>query len=85
VYIHCKIGYSRSAAVAGAFLIASHQAANVDDAVARLHEVRPSIVIRSEAMKALRDFAQRGSSLRVLSDKESSEFAGAVTLGSLIS
>ena len=57
VYVHCKIGYSRSAAVAGAYLLASQQAATVGEAVARLRKVRPSIVIRSEAMKALRNFA----------------------------
>ena len=59
VYLHCKIGYSRSAAVAGAYLLASHEAATVEEAIARLREVRPSIVIRSEAREALRDFAQR--------------------------
>jgi protein-tyrosine phosphatase len=58
VYVHCKIGYSRSAAVAGAYLLASHEAATVEDAVARLRKVRPSIVIRPEAMEALRAFAQ---------------------------
>jgi protein-tyrosine phosphatase/membrane-associated phospholipid phosphatase len=58
VYLHCKIGYSRSAAVAAAYLLASHQAATVEQAVARLRKVRPSIIIRSEAMQALRDFAR---------------------------
>jgi protein-tyrosine phosphatase len=59
VYLHCKIGYSRTAAVAGAYLLSRHQAATVDEAVARLRAVRPSIIIRPEAVEALRDFAQR--------------------------
>jgi protein phosphatase len=59
VYIHCKIGYSRSAAVAGAYLLASQAAATVEEAVSRLRQVRPSIVLRAEAMEALRAFARR--------------------------
>ena len=59
VYVHCKIGYSRSAAVVGAYLLASHQAESVEEAVARLREVRPSIVIRPEALEALQAFAPR--------------------------
>jgi hypothetical protein len=58
VYLHCKIGYSRTAAVAGAYLLASREAATAEEAVARLREVRPSIVIRPEAMEALRAFAR---------------------------
>jgi protein-tyrosine phosphatase len=58
VYVHCKIGYSRSAAVAGAYLLASHQAATAEEAVARLRQARPSIIVRPEAMAALRAFAR---------------------------
>lgn len=57
VYVHCKIGYSRSAAVVGAWLVASGVAANADDAMAKLRAVRPSIVIRPEAEGALREYA----------------------------
>jgi protein-tyrosine phosphatase/membrane-associated phospholipid phosphatase len=60
VYVHCKIGYSRSAAVVGAYLLASHEAATLEEVLVRLHEARPSIIIRSEAMEALRIFAQSG-------------------------
>lgn len=59
VYLHCKIGYSRSAAVAGAYLLASQEAATVEEAVARLRQVRPSIIVRPEALEALRAFARR--------------------------
>ncbi len=58
VYVHCKIGYSRSAAVVGAWLVASGVAANADDAMAKLRAVRPSIVIRPEAEGALREYAR---------------------------
>lgn len=59
VYVHCKIGYSRSAAVVGAWLVASGQASNVDDAVAQMRAARPAIVIRPEIRHALDDFQQR--------------------------
>jgi protein-tyrosine phosphatase/membrane-associated phospholipid phosphatase len=57
VYVHCKIGYSRSAAVVGAHLLAAGQAATVAEAELRLRRARPSIVIRPEAMAALHRFA----------------------------
>jgi protein-tyrosine phosphatase len=59
VYVHCKIGYSRTAAVAGAYLLATREAATATEAIERLRAVRPSIVIRPEAVKALRLFVQR--------------------------
>lgn len=57
VYVHCKIGYSRSAAAVGAHLLAAGQAGTLSDAEARLRRARPTIVIRPEAMDALRRFA----------------------------
>ena len=59
VYVHCKVGYSRSAAVVGAYLLASREVGSVDEALARLRKVRPSIVVRPEAMAALRIYAQQ--------------------------
>jgi protein-tyrosine phosphatase len=56
VYVHCKIGYSRSAAVVGAYLLFSGQAATAEQATQLLRNVRPSIVIRQEALAALRAF-----------------------------
>jgi membrane-associated phospholipid phosphatase len=53
VFVHCKIGYSRSAAVAGAYLLRSRQAATIDEAISRMRSVRPSIVIRPETLEAL--------------------------------
>lgn len=57
VYVHCKIGYSRSAAVLGTYLLTTGQAATIEEAVEILREARPSIVIRPEVMEALRTFA----------------------------
>jgi predicted protein tyrosine phosphatase/membrane-associated phospholipid phosphatase len=65
VYVHCKIGYSRSAAAAGAWLLASGRAADVDEAVAKLRAVRSSIVVRPEVHEALVIFCSRSRSSRV--------------------
>jgi len=54
VYIHCKIGYSRSAAVVGAWLLASDHAGDATQAMTMLRSARPSIVIRPEAEQTLR-------------------------------
>jgi predicted protein tyrosine phosphatase len=59
VYIHCKIGYSRSAAVVGAWLLSTRRAGNVDDAILQLQAARPAIVIRSEIRHALDEFGRR--------------------------
>jgi hypothetical protein len=56
VYVHCKIGYSRTAAAAAAYLLADGQASSAEEAMSRLRAVRPSIVIRPEAAAAIRDF-----------------------------
>lgn len=58
VYVHCKIGYSRSAAAVGAYLLSSGQAASAEEAVELLRKVRPSIVVRPEVLEALRSFAR---------------------------
>lgn len=59
VYIHCKVGYSRTAAIAGCYLIHSGHAKNAQDAMELLRKVRPTIVIRPEAEQAIRSFASR--------------------------
>jgi predicted protein tyrosine phosphatase len=58
VYIHCKIGYSRTAAAAAAYLLSTRKADGVAKAIALLHEVRPSIVVRPEVVSALAEFAR---------------------------
>jgi protein-tyrosine phosphatase/membrane-associated phospholipid phosphatase len=56
VYVHCKIGYSRSAAAVAAYLIMSGEA-TFSEAMAVLRKVRPSIVIRPEIVSAVTEFA----------------------------
>lgn len=56
VYVHCKIGYSRSAAAIGAYLLAQAKAANVKDVVHKLRSARPSIIVRPEIFDALSRF-----------------------------
>ena len=59
VYVHCKIGYSRTAAFAAAYLLATRRVRTADEALARLRRVRPSIVVRPEAECAIRQFESR--------------------------
>ncbi len=75
VYVHCKIGYSRSAAVVGSYLLASGYVASAEEAIARLRTVRPSIIIRPEAIRALTDFAE---SLRLTSENDTTKVTSRV-------
>jgi len=61
VFVHCKIGYSRSAAIVGAYLVGQGFVEDADGAINRLREVRPSIVIRPEAEQAIRQYASRNA------------------------
>jgi membrane-associated phospholipid phosphatase len=64
VYVHCKIGYSRSAAAIGAYLLASGQVTTVTDVVEHLRQVRPSLIVRPEVWDALQTFAQTANPTR---------------------
>lgn len=57
VYVHCKVGYSRSAGAVGAFLLSTGQARTMEDVVTLLTAARPPIVIRPEIRAALVEFA----------------------------
>lgn len=61
VYVHCKIGYSRSVAVVVAYLLATDQVADVSEGIARVRRARRSIVVRPEIVRVLEDFASRGT------------------------
>ncbi len=87
VYVHCKIGYSRSAAVMGAWLVATGRARSADEAVAWLRRVRPSIVVRPEAEAAIRSIAAtvaQHNSARSRSDRAEAAVSG-TQLGSTTS
>jgi membrane-associated phospholipid phosphatase len=55
VYVHCKAGYSRTAAIGGAYLLSTGAAGTADQAAAALRAARPAMVIRPEALAALRN------------------------------
>lgn len=61
VYVHCKIGYSRSAAAAAAWLLATGRVNGVDEAISQLRSVRPTIVIRPEIRRALDEFSAQNT------------------------
>ena len=61
VYIHCKAGYSRTAAAAAAWLLTSRRAANADEAFQQLAATRPHIVIRPEIRAAIEQFINHKS------------------------
>lgn len=56
VYVHCKVGYSRSAAAVAAYLLAAGRARTTDQALAIIRRARPSIVVRPEVIASLRQF-----------------------------
>ena len=59
VYVHCKIGYSRSAAAVAAYLIMSGKVHSAEEGFAMIRRVRPSVVIRPEVRYALAEFEHR--------------------------
>ena len=66
VYVHCKIGYSRSAAVVGAWLLASGHATSVEQALDLLKRARPGIFFRPEVFTALERFREEEMAKRGL-------------------
>ena len=59
VYVHCKIGYSRSAAAIAAYFLTSGKVKTAEEAFAIIRRVRPSVVIRPEVLSALSEFQCR--------------------------
>jgi protein phosphatase len=64
VYVHCKIGYSRTAAVAAAYLLRCGAATSISEAIDHVRRVRPCVVIRPEVLTALREFVAHDFSSR---------------------
>jgi predicted protein tyrosine phosphatase len=61
VFVHCKIGYSRTAAAAAAFLLRAGKVRSVEEAIGRLRQIRPAIVVRPEIVAVLQEFAKEVS------------------------
>lgn len=59
VYIHCALGYSRSACVAAAYLLAERLAKSLPEATWLIRQVRPQIVIHDDLMAVLDAFHSR--------------------------
>jgi protein-tyrosine phosphatase len=59
VYVHCKIGYSRSAAAVAAYLLFCKRAETVADAMTIIGRARPQIAVSSAALKTLEEFRLR--------------------------
>ena len=59
IYIHCSLGYSRSACTAAAFLLSAGLAVNVEEAVQAIRRVRPEIVIHDGLVTLLEEFLTR--------------------------
>jgi predicted protein tyrosine phosphatase len=68
IYVHCKIGYSRSAGAVGAYLLASGTATSAEQAIGILRQARPSIIVRPEIVEALQMFE---NATRVMSEARS--------------
>jgi protein phosphatase len=58
VYLHCKLGRSRSAVVAAAYLLAEGIAKDAAHAIAIVRTARPEIVVGAPALDALEQFAR---------------------------
>ena len=59
VYVHCKIGYSRSAAAIAAYMLLSRQAGTVNEAEAIIRQKRPMMVISPSTLNTLEQLRQR--------------------------
>ena len=60
VYVHCALGYSRSACVVAAYLLAEGVAPTVAEAIEYIREARPEIVMRPELLYLLRAYQIHG-------------------------
>ena len=58
VYIHCAAGHGRAGLIAGAYLLASGEAANANEAILKLQSVRPLVLLTAEQRRRLAEFAE---------------------------
>ncbi|ABA90016.1 membrane-associated phosphatase, PAP2_like_Aur1 family, and protein serine/threonine/tyrosine phosphatase [Syntrophotalea carbinolica DSM 2380] len=62
VYVHCKIGFSRSAAVVGTYLLRAGITKTADQAIAMMRRARPGLIVRPEARRTIQQEQTRLSS-----------------------
>ncbi|QCJ70288.1 hypothetical protein C9446_10720 [Providencia heimbachae] len=67
VYIHCKLGYSRSATVAVAWLVHNGTANNITEAITIVEQARPQVVLNSATVEQLNIWYQQFHTKRVIS------------------
>ena len=65
VYVHCALGYSRSAGVVAAYLIESSLVSTADEAVEAIRKIRPRIVVTLEWMRLLRNLERQEARTRI--------------------
>ncbi|WP_426774102.1 phosphatase PAP2/dual specificity phosphatase family protein [Proteus faecis] len=53
VYIHCKLGYSRSATIAVAWLVYNGTVDTLEDAIKQVYQTRPQVILNPETQEAL--------------------------------
>lgn len=58
VYVCCKIGYSRTAAAAAAYLLRAGASRTVSAAIELVRRARPAVIVRPEVIEALNEFAR---------------------------
>jgi protein-tyrosine phosphatase/membrane-associated phospholipid phosphatase len=56
VYVHCALGFSRSAGVLAAYLLESSAASTAEEAIEMIRRVRPQIVVTPQWTTLLRQF-----------------------------
>ncbi|MDA4234745.1 dual specificity protein phosphatase family protein, partial [Escherichia coli] len=59
VYIHCKLGYSRSATIAVAWLVYNGTVDTLEDAIKQVYQTRPQVILNSETQEALQIWYSR--------------------------
>jgi hypothetical protein len=60
VLVCCALGYSRSAAAVATWLVTSHRAENMSEAIERVHRARPRMVIDVPLQTAIATATERG-------------------------
>lgn len=56
VYVHCKLGYSRSAVIIAAYLLVSAKAQTAEEAIKLIRKSRTNVIIRPEAEAAIHGY-----------------------------